>query len=214
MKISVRFLTSLSLLSIATASNTVSYAAEPRDVQSMQRKAVDQRQDQKIQDAHSEQNRLENQRQDQKIQDDHLDQRKLDIQRENQHATDRQLDQRRVEQRRQDNTRDRRLDVAARDHNNNYRDRDDQDLMDETLDERYMNRNQNQMNYNQTQQQQAAYQQPNGNGQSQNPGQSPSMTCQDRNALHKLKDGQKCYEESHKERMHVAEQWEHDHKRD
>lgn len=208
MHISFQTLTVMSMLSFALISNPYAFTNQPRDVQSMQRQD-EQRQDQKIQNDKIEQNRLDDKREDQKIQDDKLDQRRLDIQRENQHSIDRQLEQKRQDQRRFDDRR--RLDVAARDHHhNNFNDRDDQDLMDDTLDERFLNNN----TQRQIQAQQQVTPHVNPTGQCSQNGQCSQINCQDRQALHKLEEGQKCYEDTHKERVHIAEKWDHDHQRD
>lgn len=159
-------------------------------------------------DAAAEQRRLDNERQEQKIEDRKLEDQQYDDRRQEQERINRQLEDRRIEQRRIDNARQQRrltgYELAARDRDrrDDFRDRvmdrDDQDLMDDTIDERFLNQALNRDEHPNTPEHQAG-----------------CMTCQERQALlNQMEQQQFHHNEEYQQRKSVVEQWDRDHSRD
>lgn len=194
-------------------------------------------------DAAAEQRRLDSQRQEQNIQDNKLEDQRIEDRRQEQQIQDRKLDDRRAEQRRLDNARQRlsvgghanytNAEIADRGRGGGSRDRrnslrDDQDLMDDTVDEMMLERLQNQEQFhNEQQYQPQAQAQAQAQAQSQYSCPGPGCTnqqtgqpgcgafnCQDPQALHKMEANMKQKEENHQQRKLVVEQWDRDHSRD
>jgi hypothetical protein len=148
----------------------------------------------KASDDAAEKQRQENERQQRKIEDQQYEQRRQDQERINRQQEQRRQDQKRYDQRRL---------VAQRDREkrNDLIDRDDQDLMDETLEERNLERLTD-----------------HANGSEQQPGcaacPAPNMTCQDRETLNQIEKEEQCQEYQYEQRVEVVDQWDRDHSRD
>ena len=163
--------------------------------------------------ADAEQRRLDDTRQDQKIQDRKLEDQYYQDRRQEQKIIDRQLEKKRIEQRRIDNQRktqliaDRGRGSRDRNHFIDRSERDDQDLMDDTVDERFLEnnhyRNEQYNNNNQHENEpQAGDSCPNCKD-----GGKSCLNCKDRKAVTRLEETQQHDEENHKHRKEMAEQW-------
>lgn len=167
--------------------------------------------------ADAEQRRLDEAREEQKIQDRKLEDQHYEDRRQEQKIIDRQRENKRLEQRRIDNQRRAALIAdrgrGSRDRNNfiDRSERDDQDLMDDTVDERFLENYRNRSEQPLSNDQHLSNDQRHDNqGNScpscQDEGKS-CLNCKDRKAVNQLEEAQQHDQENHRHRKEMAEQW-------